>query len=90
MSTPKKTTLPDRQWKQISKLTPKMGRLVRVENQNPRRLANPEYLSSKIELEDGTERYALFTDAEVRKACIRADKNPEDWAKVSTIRNIFD
>ena len=42
-------------WQQLSKLAPKMGRLVRVVNQRKHALANPEYLSMKVEDEEGNQ-----------------------------------
>lgn len=74
----------------MDKETPKMGRLVLVENKEKHHLANDTYFSVKVELPSGEETYLLFTDKEIEQAQYRADRNPEDIAQVSFLRDLFD
>lgn len=70
-----------------------MGRisdLKTVENKNPHFAANPNYNFIRVQLEDGTEIPLLFTDVELKRAKLRAEKNLEDLPKTNWIRNLFD
>lgn len=61
-----------------------------VENTVPHFAANLNYNFIRVQLEDGTEIPLLFTDAELKRAKERAEKNPEDLPKTNWIRNLFD
>lgn len=52
-------------------ITPKMGRLIVVKNQNRKPTAKDEYISLKVEnLNGGTERYVSFTQCDLDKCPI--------------------
>lgn len=57
----------------------KLGRLVKVTNQNPKPLANKSYYSVWVENEDRSQKVCrLFTEHELSVAENRAKSNPED------------
>lgn len=70
--------------------SPKMGRAMLVKNKGRKARAAEEYYSIKIEFENGNETYILLTRFEMGRALERADRNPEDVAKVSKLRNLID
>lgn len=60
----------------------RIGRLIRVKNQEPKPMANPWYYSVWVEDHDkGNVRPLLFTENELRRAEHRSGKNPEDLPK---------
>jgi hypothetical protein len=61
-----------------------------VGNKNPHFAANLNYNFIRVQLADGTEIPLLFTDVELKRAKLRAEKNPEDLPKTNWIRNLFD
>jgi hypothetical protein len=75
----------------MSKLKAKrIGDLQKVLNKNPHWAALTEYNHIRIQTPDGCEKSLLFTDAEIKKALARAEKNPEDLPTVSWLRDIID
>lgn len=64
--------------------------ITKVENTVPHFAANTKYNYIRVQLEDGTEVPLLFTDFELKRAKLRAEKNLEDLPKTSWIRNLFD
>jgi len=58
------------------------------------KLAHPKAAASynhvRVQVDGNKEIHLLFTDAEVKRAMERAQKNPEDCPKVSIFRDIFD
>lgn len=64
--------------------------IIQVENKTPHFAANTNYNYIRVQLEDGTEIPLLFTDFELKRAKLRAEKNLEDLPKTSWIRNLFD
>lgn len=68
----------------------RIGDIKSVENTKPHFAANTKYNFIRVQLEDGTEIPLLFTDAELKRAKERAEKNPEDLPKTNWIRNLFD
>ena len=76
--------------KKIDKVEVKMGRLIRVVNQNKRSAANKWYWSIPVENADGgRERTILLTDKELKRAEERARKNPEDLPKMGLIWDLL-
>lgn len=49
-----------------------------VENTKKHAKADDNYFVVYVELEDGTLKPALLTDSDLKKAFLRAEKNPED------------
>jgi hypothetical protein len=60
----------------------RIGDLQEVSNKNPHWAAAKKYNFIRVQLPDGTEIPLLFTDKEILRAKIRANKNPEDLPKV--------
>lgn len=77
--------------KMVKKVRVKMGRLIPVYNQDPRRGAKPVYVSVRVEDADGkNERCLLFTQAQIDAAARRAAANPEDCPKPGSLTDLFD
>lgn len=68
-------------------MAPRIGDLIRVENKNPKPAANGSYLGIRIQLEDGTETWAFFTDSQIKAGIERARKNNEDIPEMKGIFN---
>jgi hypothetical protein len=68
----------------------RLGDLQVVDNKNPHWKAASKYNHIRMEFPNGEEKSLLFTDNEIRKALIRASKNPEDIPKVSWLRDLLD
>jgi hypothetical protein len=68
----------------------RLGDLQKVINSNPHWAALTEYNHIRVQFPNGEERSLLFTDKEIEKASIRANKNPEDLPKVSWLHDLFD
>ena len=68
----------------------RLGDLQQVANSNKHWAANSKYNFIRVQLEDGKEVPMLFTDKEITRARIRAQKNPEDLPITSKIRDILD
>ena len=68
----------------------RLGDLQTVTNNKKHWAANAKYNFIRVQLEDGKEIKLLFTDKEIERAKLRADKNPEDLPTVSKLRNLFD
>lgn len=68
----------------------RIGDLQKVINKNPHWAALTQYNHIRIQFPDGCERSLLLTDAELRRALERAEKNPEDLPKVSWLRDVID
>lgn len=67
---------------QLSNLPAKRGRIVRVINTQPRLKAAETYLFLSVEDEDGKRVELFFTDAEIKRAKIRRERNPEDAPRI--------
>jgi len=75
----------------VKKTLVKMGRLIPVWNQDPRKRAKPLYISLRVEDPDGSnERCLLFTQAQIDTAQRRANANPEDCPKVGILMDLLD
>lgn len=74
----------------IDKEKVRLGRLLRVVNDNPKANANKWYHS--VWLEDSYKEpvLAFFTEAELERAIKRAKSNPEDATKRSWFTRLFD
>jgi hypothetical protein len=68
----------------------RIGDLQDVENTNRHKSANHVYNFIRVQLQDGREIPLLFTDNEIKRAKVRAEKNPEDLPKVSKLKDLFD
>ena len=68
----------------------RIGDLQEVTNKNPHPRAARKYNHIRAQTESGTEVPLLFTDGEVKRAALRAIKNPEDILNASKIRDFFD
>lgn len=68
----------------------RIGDISIVQNKLKHFAANSQYNHIRIQLPNGQEKSALFTDKELLKGLDRAEKNPEDLPSVSWIRNLFD
>jgi len=68
----------------------RIGDVKTVENTKKHFAANKQYNYIRVELENGKELQLLFTDNEMKRAIIRAEKNPEDLPKVNVIRDLLD
>jgi len=71
----------------------RLGRLVRVKNTKTKSFAHESdsYISVWVKDTDGLNpRCLLFTDSEITKAELRAEKNKEDLTKRSFISSILD
>lgn len=63
----------------------RLGDLKIVVNQDPKPTANKSYYAIRLQLPDGKEISALFTESQVAQAVLRAKKNPEDVPEASSI-----
>ena len=68
----------------------RIGDLQNVENKNKYRSAAARYNFIRVQTESGVEVPLLFTDGEVKRAALRAIKNPEDLLHPSKIRDFLD
>ncbi len=68
----------------------RIGDLQEVENKNPHPAAARKYDFIRAQTESGEEIGLLFTPGEIKRAALRAIKNPEDTPNVSKIRDLFD
>ena len=70
----------------------RIGDVNRVTNEKPRPNSATNYNLVRLQLPDGTEVVAAFTDFELQRAITRAERNPEDTAKmkVGRIRDWLD
>jgi hypothetical protein len=69
----------------------RVGKLVRVKNQKAKSFSNENEEYVAVLVKSGAEVKALlFTDAELQKAVLRAEKNKEDQPKQSWISKILD
>ena len=66
-------------------MAPRIGDLIRVENKNQKSSANRSYLAIRLQLEDGTETWAFFTDSQIKDGIERARKNNEDIPEMKGI-----
>jgi hypothetical protein len=64
--------------------------VVEVHNQEGKFGSADTYYAIRLQLENGEEKTALFTEHELKTAVERAEKNPEDVPTVSKLRNFFD
>lgn len=68
--------------KRIDQEKVRIGRLIRVKNQDPKPTANTWYYSVWVEDHDkGNRRALLLTENELKRAEHRSGKNPEDLPK---------
>ena len=68
----------------------RIGDLTTVENKDKHFAANSRYNYIRVQFQNGEEAKLLFTDFEIKRALIRAAKNPEDLPDVSVLRDLFD
>lgn len=68
----------------------RIGDLQEVENKEKHPAAAAKYNFIRVQTESGAEVQLLFTDGEIKRAALRAIKNPEDTPRVSKIRDLFD
>ncbi len=68
----------------------RLGDLQEVTNKNPHPAAATKYNFIRVQTEGGGEVELLFTDGEIKRAALRAIKNPEDLPKVSRVRDFLD
>lgn len=74
-----------------SKKAKRIGDLQSVDNTNKHWAANSKYSYIRVQADDNnSEFHLLFTDAELKRAKERADKNKEDLPYTTWIRNLFD
>lgn len=71
----------------LSDVKPKLGQLVRVENQNRKTRANKEHIYVKVINEHGHEEFLALTDHAIKCARKRTASNPEDVPVVSWFRD---
>jgi len=67
----------------------RVGKLVKVKNQNKKKTANNEYYAVMLKNSSNYASY-LFTEVEIAVAQERARKNPEDQVERSTLSKILD
>lgn len=70
--------------------TVKMGRIIRIENSNPKFGSNSYYYQVKVKFPNGEEKYLMFTEHDLERSLYRSDNNLEDIKKTNYIRNLFD
>jgi len=68
----------------------RLGDVQVVSNTDPHWAAAEKYNYIRVQFPDGKERALLFTDNEIKRALVRAQKNPEDLPAVSKIRDFLD
>lgn len=68
----------------------RVGKSIKVINQNPGAKASSFYHSILIKFEDGSVRPCLFTEAELMSGLARAVKNVEDQLEQSFISKLID
>lgn len=67
----------------------RVGKLVKVKNQNKKKTANNEYYAVVLKNGNSYSSY-LFTEVEISVAFERGRKNPEDQVERSFISNVLD
>jgi hypothetical protein len=68
----------------------RVGRNVKVINQNKGAKASSFYHSVLIKFEDGSIRACLFTETEIESGLTRAEKNIEDTLEQSFLSKLLD
>ena len=68
----------------------RIGDLREVANLSPRLNANLEYYHIRVQDSSGKEFSLLLTTHELKRATLRAVRNPEDLPKVRWLRNLLD
>lgn len=68
----------------------RIGDLQKVDNKEQHWAANAKYNFIRVQTPEGKELPLLFTDKEIARALVRAQRNPEDLPTVNTFRNLFD
>lgn len=73
----------------------RIGRMVKIDNKNKKKFSTeaPVYFAVMVKYTvDGVDkvRNLLFTDWEMERAAVRADKNPEDMLVQSGVSKIID
>jgi len=67
-------------------MKPKLGRMYKIENANPKWGANAAYKFLRVRDSWGVEMELMFTDRELLAAEKRAGKNPEDKVRKITFK----
>jgi hypothetical protein len=76
--------------KKLVKATVKMGRMIPVKNQEPRKRSKAAYISVWVDEWDGSGRQCLLlTDTQVDIARRRAANNPEDCPRIGRVMTLF-
>ena len=70
-------------------MKPKLGRIIKIENDNPKFGALKSYNFLRVKDSWGVEMNLMFTDTQLLDAEKRAAKNPEDVVKKVSFRNWF-
>jgi hypothetical protein len=68
-------------------MKPKLGRIIKIENDNPKFGALKSYNFLRVKDSWGVEMDLMFTDTQLLDAEKRAAKNPEDVVKKVSFRN---
>lgn len=68
-------------------MKPKLGRIIKIENDNPKFGALKKYNFLWVKDSWGVEMNLMFTDTQLLDAEKRAAKNPEDVVKKVSFRN---
>lgn len=68
-------------------MKPKLGRIIKIENDNPKFGALKKYNFLRVKDSWGVEMNLMFTDTQLLDAEKRAAKNPEDVVKRVSLRN---
>ena len=67
-------------------MKPKLGRIIKIENDNPKFGALKSYSFLRVRDNWGVEMNLMFTDRQLLEAEKRAAKNPEDVVKKVTFK----
>ena len=68
-------------------MKPKLGRIIKIQNDNPKFGALKKYNFLRVKDSWGVEMNLMFTDTQLLDAEKRAAKNPEDVVKKVSFRN---
>tara|TARA_R100001443_G_scaffold4429_4_gene12962 strand:- start:2290 stop:2508 length:219 start_codon:yes stop_codon:yes gene_type:complete len=68
-------------------MKPKLGRIIKIENDNPKFGALKSYSFLRVKDSWGVEMNLMFTDTQLLDAEKRAAKNPEDVVKKVSFRS---
>ena len=68
-------------------MKPKLGRIIKIQNDNPKFGALKSYNYLRVKDSWGVEMNLMFTDTQLLDAEKRAAKNPEDVVKKVSFRN---